>query len=85
MKNMSDPDYVPAYKRWEESRWFSYLSKFRRPLPEYRPSVLRDLRAGMEEIADYLFHPRWSKRFEGIFVIFIAGIAMSSFTCAFYA
>ncbi len=83
---MLDDQYMTAFDRWGDSAFGPYGGGVGQPaLPNYRPSVLRDLRAGFAELEARLFRKGWSSRLDALVPIFLGLLAIGAFHYAYWA
>lgn len=81
-----DSQYISALERWNDAPLGPYGDGVGSPsLPQYRPSVLRDLRAGLSDLASHLFLKGWPSRAEALVSIWLGMLALGAFQYAYWA
>ena len=77
---------MSAWERWNESPYGPYGDGISEPaLPEYRPSVLRDLRFASSDLTSRIFQRGWSHRLNALVLLWFGGLAIGAFKFSYWA
>lgn len=73
--------YVTALQRWNESAYGPYGDD----LPEYRPSVVRDLKFAASDLASLLWERGWPERLSTVVMLWLGLLTVGAFKLAYWA